>query len=284
MSTITYASEYIVDPNESLGDYSTIQTAIIASSDGDTITVNPGTYTENINMMNKAITLQSTEPTNPTVVLATIIEGNGESSIVCTSGEDSNTLITGFLITKSNSADWGGGICNFSSSPTVTNCTFSGNSATYLGGGILNADSSPTVTNCTFSGNSAGWSGGGMYNAHSLLTDSMFNGDSATYSGEIYNYTPLTTVSGCTFSGNSATVSGGGIYNDSSPSLTLTNSYLCLNTLDAIGGDGYTNGGGNNLQFCPPPKSIVEGDLTDDNKVDFEDFAILAANWLEGTE
>jgi len=37
--------------------------------------------------------------------------------------------------------------------PTMTNCTFSGNSA-YLGGGMLNDDSSPTVTNCILWGDS----------------------------------------------------------------------------------------------------------------------------------
>ena len=51
-----------------------------------------------------------------------------------------------------------------SSSPTVANCTFSGNSAAHYGGGMYNAGSSPTVTNCTFSGNSASHDGGGMFN------------------------------------------------------------------------------------------------------------------------
>ena len=40
------------------------------------------------------------------------------------------------------------------SSPYLTNCTFTGNSANY-GGGMYNYSGSPTVTNCTFSGNSA---------------------------------------------------------------------------------------------------------------------------------
>jgi hypothetical protein len=88
---------------------------------------------------------------------------------------------------------------NFSSSsPTLTNVTFSDNSA-FTGGGMWNgASSSPTLTNVTFSGNSAGFSGGGMYNTSSSPT--------------------LTNV---TFSGNSAVVFGGGMYNAfSSPALS----------------------------------------------------------------
>ena len=49
---------------------------------------------------------------------------------------------------------------NNESSPTLTNVTFSGNSATD-GGGMFNIGSSPTLTNVTFSANSAA-SGGGM--------------------------------------------------------------------------------------------------------------------------
>ena len=80
---------------------------------------------------------------------------------------------------------------NSSSSPTVTNCTFSENAATVppypggggaRGGGMYNNNSSPAVTNCTFSGNYA-WSGGG----------GIYNYD---YSGP--------TVTNCTFSGNKA--------------------------------------------------------------------------------
>jgi parallel beta-helix repeat protein len=57
-----------------------------------------------------------------------------------------------------------------SSSPTVTNCTFSTNETDGAGGGMYNYNSSsPTVTNCTFSGNSASY-GGGMYNEESSPT------------------------------------------------------------------------------------------------------------------
>ena len=43
---------------------------------------------------------------------------------------------------------------NYTCTPTVTNCTFSDNSATW-GGGMFNHDASPTVTNCILWGNTA---------------------------------------------------------------------------------------------------------------------------------
>ncbi len=63
------------------------------------------------------------------------------------------------------------------SSPTVTNCTFSGNSAAD-GGGMFNFNSSPTVTNCSFSGNVAR-RGGGMFNQDSSppIAESFFCGN-----------------------------------------------------------------------------------------------------------
>ena len=44
---------------------------------------------------------------------------------------------------------------NIVSNPTLTNVTFSGNSAP-IGGGMHNLGSNPTLTNVTFSGNTAG--------------------------------------------------------------------------------------------------------------------------------
>ncbi|MCH2134882.1 MAG: thrombospondin type 3 repeat-containing protein, partial [Phycisphaerales bacterium] len=62
-----------------------------------------------------------------------------------------------------------------SSNPTLTNCTFTGNSATY-GGGMINSGSSLTLTDCTFTGNSASLDGGGMYNfsnSNTTLTNTI---------------------------------------------------------------------------------------------------------------
>ena len=53
---------------------------------------------------------------------------------------------------------------NGCSSPTVSNCTFNGNTANNGGGMANTIGCSPTVTNCSFSGNAAANNGGGMFN------------------------------------------------------------------------------------------------------------------------
>ena len=124
-------------------DQGTIQAAINAAVSGqDEVVVSPGTYLEAINFNGKAITLRSAsgDPAD------TIIDGGGSGTVVtCDSGETSTTVLDGFTITN-GSATYGGGMYNNNSSPTVSNCTFSGNTSTYEGGGMVNYNSSnPTV-------------------------------------------------------------------------------------------------------------------------------------------
>ena len=82
-------------------------------------------------------------------------------------GLNSTAVLDGFTITGGKTSgsfgDFGGGMANKSSSPTVSNCIFSGNTS-LAGGGMANDASSPAVSNCTFSGNSASSQGGGMFN------------------------------------------------------------------------------------------------------------------------
>ena len=80
--------------------------------------------------------------------------------VTCGSGEGANTVLSGFVITGGNFSS-GGGMRNQSSSPTVTDCTFTGNTASLRGGGMYNVTaSSPTVTDCTFCDNSPDHIGG----------------------------------------------------------------------------------------------------------------------------
>ena len=215
-----------------LDPFCSIQTAIDNAVDTDEIIVAEGIYFEDINFMGKAITVRSMDPSDPMVVANTVIDGTGNFHVVqCVNAEGPDTVLDGFTITGGNANgaspdNTGGGMYNDASSPTVTNCVFSGNTAV-AGGGMYNDGSSPTVTNCTFSGNTAtifGGNGGGMYNG--------------------FGSSP--TVTGCTFSGNLAVGfgNGGGMYNTGASSPTVTN---CTFTGNVAGGEGgMHNTGGSN--------------------------------------
>jgi hypothetical protein len=132
---------------------------------------------------------------------------------------------------------YGGGMHNsYDSSPTLANCTFSGNSAED-GGGIYNNVSNPNLTNCTFSGNWA-HEGSGMFNGGSspTLTNCTFSGNSADEGGGIYNYQSSPLLSECNFSKNWAYGNGGGIYNFRDSSATLTTCTFGGNTAIYRGG------------------------------------------------
>ena len=224
------------------GDYNSIQAAIDEAVSGeDQIEVAPGTYYEAINFNGKAIKLYSSGGPTVTTVDATGIDA---SVVTCTNGEGSGTILEGFTITGgSGTQQWfgktGGGMCNIGSSPTVTNCTFSGNHA--KGGGMSNDDCSTTVTNCTFSDNT-GEAGGGMYNggANVTVTNCMFSGNSAPYGGGMWNYTASPTVTNCTFSSNTSTSRGSGMYNENDSDPTVTNCTFTSNT-GTYGGGGMWN-------------------------------------------
>jgi hypothetical protein len=144
--------------------------------------------------------------------------------------------LTNVTFSGNSAASSGGGMFNSSSNPMLTNVTFSGNSAQH-GGGMFNSSSNPTLTNATFSSNSAtDGDGGGMYNSGSnpTVTNSTFSGNSAGSGGGMSNGYSSPKLTNVTFSGNSASW-GGGMFNSySSP--TVTNVTFSSNPAQQGGG------------------------------------------------
>ena len=132
-------------------DVKTIQEAINASIDGDTIAVSKGKYQGNINFKGKSITLISTDSDNPNAVAKTIIEGTESGSVITI---DRNSVLRGFTITSKNLDCRGVYIKN--ASPKIENCTIIDNQTIGRGGGIYisTTSSSPRITNCIITGNS----------------------------------------------------------------------------------------------------------------------------------
>jgi parallel beta-helix repeat protein len=222
------------------GMYRTIQAAIDDAWDGDVIWVADGKYSGegniDVDFKGKVITVRS-ENGPESCIIDCQLDGRGFDFH---SGEGQESVLDGFTITNGFGGKFGGGISCTASSPTITNCIVTGNSAKEYGGGMYNSyNSNPIVTYCTFSRNSmqsgagcTGGSGGGMCNidgSSPVITDCAFSDNVALYSGAgMYNYensNPILT--NCTFTGNHIENGegrggfGGGMSNwTSSPTLT----------------------------------------------------------------
>jgi hypothetical protein len=105
ITSTALATTWTVD-DDGKADFDNIQDAIDAASDGDEIIVMPGTYTSTqdghvVNMLGKAVTLRSSNPSDSDVVTATIIDGkNTRRGLACYNEETSKTIISSFTITN----------------------------------------------------------------------------------------------------------------------------------------------------------------------------------------
>ncbi len=265
-STSLMAADQIVTGNGNTGA-GTLRQAIVDAVDGDEITFNLSSGNETITIsselgITESLTINGTNSdgsgTDVTVQVTTPGTSTWRVFNINASGKTiniSNMTIKGGDI--SGSSGKGGGIYFAAGTLNLDDVTVSGSKATY-GGGMYNSESSPTLTNCAFSGNSADDKGGGMYNngyggtSSPTLTNCTISGNSASNGGGMYNNgysggisSPI--LNNCTISGNTASTSGGGIYNNgydgSTSSPTLNNCTISGNSA-SNGGGMYNNGYG----------------------------------------
>ena len=95
----------------------------------------------------------------------------------------------------------------------MSGSTFTSNSAIDGVGGGLDNGGTATVSDSTFTRNSASGGGGLDNGGTATVSDSSFNGNSAEFGGGIENF-GTATVNGSTFTSDSASIDGGGIFND----------------------------------------------------------------------
>ncbi|MCB0521858.1 MAG: hypothetical protein KDD27_23150, partial [Saprospiraceae bacterium] len=234
-----------------------IMAMILASSSGDEIWVAAGTYTPTTGT-DRAATFslkngvevyggfngtetswsQRDYTTNVTILSGEIgSPGLSDNSyhVVFSLGANLSAKLDGFTITAGNATTngntydqfYGGGMYNWSGSPFIANCIFTGNWADSGGGAMANYDASPFVVNCIFSGNIAydnNSSGGGMRNeegSNPVLTNCAFLGNRAKNGGGMFNTDSSSPIlNNCSFSGNEVTSSpkrGGAMYSTACP-------------------------------------------------------------------
>jgi len=170
-------------------DYPTIQDGINAATTGDTVFVEAGFYSgpgnEDMDFGGKDIILQ-TDFDNPAVIdldTSTV----DHRAFYFHSGETSSAVIENFVIQYGyETNDYGAGIKIDGASPTISSCTFGGNTSetgqgaaiactngspaivncgfydgyANIGGAIVSIDASPTISKCFFTGNEANYGAG----------------------------------------------------------------------------------------------------------------------------
>ena len=216
----------------------TIQAAINAANNGDTVLIAPGTYIENINFNGKTITVTSSGGS-----LVTTIDGGANGSVVTFNhAETSDAKLDGFTIRNGFlNGGTGGGIVITAASPTISNNIITGNHAA-AGIGIYANDGSPVIRNNTITGNDQTGAGSGGFGGGGILVDG-------------YNPASNPQIIANTISNNSASP-GGGI------SVTSNGNPLIQGNL-VKGNTAYADGGGISLQCYGSP--IVSGNVITGN-------------------
>jgi len=244
-------------------DYATIQAGINASSDGDTVLVQPETYMEGINFYGRNIAVGSLFLTtgNENYIERTIIDADSWGSVVIfESYEDSTASISGFTITNGLSAAGGGIFCT-NSSPRIDNNDIIDNVAMTAGGGIYCWESGPIIFKNLIANNVADndWdegTGGGInciYNSTPVINNNVITGNRTRWAGGgIYCGRQTTaiidnnTVEGNFVGGRMAVCEGGGIYGAYS-TMVITNNLIRNNFADAT---AFSVGGGILIDIC----------------------------------
>jgi hypothetical protein len=247
-------------------DFNTIQAAIDDANDGDVVEIQPGTYTgagnRDVNFAGKAIAVRSTDPNDPNVVAATVIDcqasySNMHRAFYFGSGEGPNSILEGLTITDGWGQKGGGILCE-ASGPTIRNCTFYANYCDPLhGGGIaIVAGSSPVITDCVFDRNWGITRGGGMacVNSSALVQGCVFVGNIQEIccgcGGGMYLENAQATIKNCLFVGNTSTWLPGGaiaIWYGSAPVVSIINCTFVGNLAGSYGGAIYGGSGGQHI-------------------------------------
>jgi len=209
-------------------DYLTIQDAIDAALYRDTVNVVPGTYFEQIDFKGKAITIQSTDGAE-----STVIDGLQTGSVISfVNNEGADSVLSGFTITNGSGnpdpvVTYGGGIyCGENASPTITGNIITNNVSSFGAGIFCKDGSSPVISGNTITYNTGNYGGGISCNAStpSIENNDISYNETTNNGGGIYLNTSPAEIVNNFFSYNDS-LSGGAIC------ATSSNAFICNNMM-----------------------------------------------------
>lgn len=231
-------------------EYATIQAAIVAAEEGDTVRVAPGAYFEELNFLGKAITVASTAPEDSATVANTVIDANaGYGYATCVTfetGEGRGSILAGFTLQGGNGEGMssGGGITSApGTGPTIAYCVFVGNTADNNGTAVNAVNSTIRLVSCTFTGNNNSSADGVVrvngLDSNVLIKRCTFNNNTTYTGGAIVVHGGHATITDCEMYDNTASF-GGAVrlskLNNASPSARLVNCLISGNFAHSNGG------------------------------------------------
>lgn len=175
-------------------DWESIQIAVNAAEEGDTVLVAPGQYVGGIDLNGPAITLASwiLLDNNPAYIDSTIIEANMERSVLrIDGGEDQTSLIRGFTLRRGRLTYGGGVNCRPAVRPRLEDMVIRDCVATTQGGGIYLANS--------------------QFGTEAWLKRVKIINNEAEFGGAIGMLGASIYLDSCEITGNTATLNGGAI-------------------------------------------------------------------------
>lgn len=273
----TSGAELIV-PSKS---HPTIQSAINAASDGDTVFVAPGVYSESLQISGKALSLVGTG------VALTIVDGAGISNsapllMYSNLATETASSISGF--TFRNGAA-GGVVLQGVRNLLMHDCEIRGCSATY-GAALIPDGGNAVFERVVFRANSA-FNGGAVNTANGFtgtFRRCAFIDNSATNTGgALIDFYSSSTLIDCIFQRNQG---GAVVFSYIGSATSVGGGSFCGNTGPALaaccGGAIIDLGGNGEASSCP---ASCVGDMNADGVVDARDLGLVLYAWgTDGTQ
>lgn len=219
------------------GDYPTVQAALDAAAEGDEIVVAPGAYPESLQFRGPNVVLRSTDPLDPAVVSATVLNASmvnppNRPAVVIFSGQEGPSCrLAGFTVLLGGSDSWdaGGGISGNGTRATIENCVIQDCVADF-GGAI--GDCNGLIRGCVIERNRGKRGAGGLYRCQGEIRECQIRENVSESDGGAFSSCNGLIVANEILN-NQAARAGGGLYNCAGE---ILNNTLSNNTAESGGG------------------------------------------------
>ena len=298
-------------------EYSTIQAAIDATNESDTVLVADGTYTENFDI-DKDIKIISENGAEKTIIdggKITHVIGFGSSTtrdcvldgftVTNGGGDDAggifvaegSPILRNLIITGNRCEKWSGGgidVIGEGANPLIEDCIITDNYATDSGGGLMVAQkATATINDVTINNNTAGGNGGGIsvWGGSIKIKDTILDSNTSAYTLAMFvgtddavNFRPIIDIENVTVKNHrDANASNGQLLNFGSCSLSVNN--LTLQDINVKGNSILLNNSKGIVSGLTVERDTSQNEIiniSNGSKIDFYNLKISQSKTNDG--